>query len=113
MDRIAGTYEINTDGRDIAFGVGVIGKSEKKARLSDARITDKQELEEVVVSVFPCQSSSHAELSASLLSREALYAVRSANQTLDRLRWREGSIPLWGDHLDVCERRSSTAKKLS
>ena len=44
-------YEIDTDGRDIAFGVGVIGKPEQQARLSDTGIPDKEELEEIVVSI--------------------------------------------------------------
>jgi len=45
------TYEVDTDGRDIRLGIGVIGESQKKARLSDTGITDEEELEEVVVSI--------------------------------------------------------------
>jgi hypothetical protein len=44
------TYEVNTDGRDVALGVGVICESEQQTRLSDTGVTDKEELEEVVVS---------------------------------------------------------------
>lgn len=44
------TYEVDTNGRDIRFGVCVIGESQQQARLSNTRVTDKQKLEEVVVS---------------------------------------------------------------
>lgn len=44
------TYEVNADGRDVALGVGVIGESQQQTRLSDTRVTDQEELEEVVVS---------------------------------------------------------------
>jgi hypothetical protein len=45
------THEINTDGRDVALCVCVVGETEQQARLSDTRVSDEQELEEVVVSV--------------------------------------------------------------
>jgi len=45
------TYEIHANSRDVAFCVGVIGKSKEQTRLSDAGISDKEELEEIVVSV--------------------------------------------------------------
>ena len=40
--------EVDTDGRDVRLSVGVIGKAEEKARLADARVTNKQKLEEIV-----------------------------------------------------------------
>lgn len=43
------TYEVNTDGGDVALGVGIVGEPKQQAGLSDARVADKQELEEVVV----------------------------------------------------------------
>jgi len=36
--------EIDTDGRDIGLGVGVIGESEEKTGLSDTRISDQEKL---------------------------------------------------------------------
>lgn len=45
------TYEVNTDSRDVALGVGVVCESEQQTRLSDTRVADQEELEEVVVSV--------------------------------------------------------------
>ena len=44
------TYEVNAYCGDVGLGVGVIGKSKQQARLSDARVSDKEELEEVIVS---------------------------------------------------------------
>lgn len=44
------TYEVNADSGDIAFCVGIVGKSKQQARLSDTGISDKKELEEVIVS---------------------------------------------------------------
>ena len=45
------SHKIHTNGRDIAFGICIVGKSEKQARLSYTGVTDKEELEEVVISV--------------------------------------------------------------
>ena len=45
-----GTYEVNADSGDIAFCVGIVGKSKQQARLSNTGVSDKEELEEVVVS---------------------------------------------------------------
>ena len=47
------THKIDADGRDVALGVCVVGKTEEQARLSDTRVSDEEELEEVVVSVVP------------------------------------------------------------
>ena len=35
-------YEINTNGGNVGFCVGVIGKSEKQTRLSDTGVSDKE-----------------------------------------------------------------------
>lgn len=45
------TYEVNTDGRNVAFRVGVIGETEQQARLSNTGVSDEEELEEVIVSI--------------------------------------------------------------
>ena len=39
------TYEVDADGGDIAFCVGVIGESKQQTRLSDAGISNKEKLE--------------------------------------------------------------------
>jgi hypothetical protein len=44
------TYEVDTDGGDVALGVGVVCEPEKQARLSDTGVADEEELEKVVVS---------------------------------------------------------------
>lgn len=36
--------QTHSDGRDVALGVGVVGKSEQKTRLSDTRVTNQQKL---------------------------------------------------------------------
>jgi hypothetical protein len=46
----AGTYEVDTDGGDVGLCVGVVGEPQEQARLADTRVTDEQQLEEVVVS---------------------------------------------------------------
>jgi hypothetical protein len=46
-----GTHEVNADGRDVAFSVGIVRESKQQARLSNTGVTDEQELEEVVVSI--------------------------------------------------------------
>jgi hypothetical protein len=43
-------HKINADGRNVAFRIGVIGESQEEAGLSDTRVTNKQEFEEIVVS---------------------------------------------------------------
>jgi len=42
-------FEVNTNGGDVALGVGVICESEQQTRLSDTGVTDEEKLEEVVV----------------------------------------------------------------
>jgi hypothetical protein len=44
------THKVDTDGGDVALCVCVVGESKQQARLSDTRVTDEEELEEVVVS---------------------------------------------------------------
>jgi len=46
------TYKVNTDSRDIALSVGIIGETKQQARLSNTGVTDEEELEEVIVSIF-------------------------------------------------------------
>jgi len=41
--------EIDTDGRDVTFCVGIVRKAEEEARLSNARVTNEKEFEKVVV----------------------------------------------------------------
>lgn len=41
-------FEIDTNGRNVAFGVGVISETQQQARFTNARIADKEELEQVV-----------------------------------------------------------------
>ncbi|KAI7506321.1 small GTP-binding protein [Hortaea werneckii] len=43
-------FEVHTNGRNVALGIGVVGEPQQQAGLSDARVTDEEELEEVVVS---------------------------------------------------------------
>lgn len=45
-----GTYKVNTDGGDVRFSVGIIGKSKQQARLAYTGVTDEKQLEEIVVS---------------------------------------------------------------
>lgn len=45
------TYEVNADSRDVAFRVGVVGKTEQEARLSNTGVPDEEKLEEVIVSI--------------------------------------------------------------
>lgn len=42
------TYKIDTDSGDVALSVSVVGKTKKKARLSDTAVADQQKLEEVI-----------------------------------------------------------------
>lgn len=49
---VISTYEIDTDGRNVGFCVGIVGETQQQARLSNTGVTDKEELEEVVVSMI-------------------------------------------------------------
>ena len=44
------THKVNTDGGDVALCVCIVGESKQQAGLSHTRITDEEELEEVIVS---------------------------------------------------------------
>ena len=44
-------YKIDTNGGNVGLGVGIVGKSEEQAGLSNTGISDEEELKEVVVSV--------------------------------------------------------------
>lgn len=44
------TYEVNSDGGDVALRVGIIGKTEEQARLSNTGVSDEEQLEEIIVS---------------------------------------------------------------
>jgi hypothetical protein len=50
------THEVDADGRDVALCVCVVGEPEQQARLSDTRVPDEEELEQVVVSAVPAVS---------------------------------------------------------
>lgn len=41
-------YKINTDGRNVRFGIGIIGEPKKQGRFTDARISDEEKFEEIV-----------------------------------------------------------------
>jgi len=43
-------YEVDTDGGDVRLGVSIVGETQEQTRLSDTRVTDKQQLEQIVVS---------------------------------------------------------------
>lgn len=43
--------EVDTDSRDVALGVGVVGESKEQAGLADTRVTDEEELERMRVSL--------------------------------------------------------------
>lgn len=45
----AADLEVDTDGGDVALGVGVISESQQQTRLAHARIADQKQLEQVVV----------------------------------------------------------------
>ncbi|GAT27661.1 autophagy protein Apg9 [Aspergillus luchuensis] len=42
------TYEVNSDGGDVALRVGIVGKTEEQARLSNTRVSDEEQLEEII-----------------------------------------------------------------
>jgi hypothetical protein len=42
------TYKVNTDRRDVRLRVGIIGKPEQETRFTNTRISDEQELEQVI-----------------------------------------------------------------
>lgn len=42
------TYEVNTDGRNVALGVGVVGETQQQTGFTDTGISDQQQLEQVI-----------------------------------------------------------------
>jgi hypothetical protein len=42
------TYKVHTNRRDVGFGVGIIGKSEQQTRFTNTRISNEEELEQIV-----------------------------------------------------------------
>ena len=46
-----GTYEVDTNRGNVGLRVGIIGKSQQQAGLSDPRVSDKQKLEQIIISV--------------------------------------------------------------
>jgi hypothetical protein len=58
------TYEVNTDCRDVAFGVGIIGKTKQQARLSNTGVTDEEQLEKVIVSISIVRQRRSASLAS-------------------------------------------------
>lgn len=52
------TYKVDTDGRNVGFGVGIVSETQQQARLSYAGVTDEEQLEKVVVSKRPSVFSS-------------------------------------------------------
>jgi len=45
------TYEVDTNGGDVALRVCVVGKTKEQAGLSDTGVADEEELEKVIVSM--------------------------------------------------------------
>lgn len=46
------THEVDTDGGNVRFSVGVIGESKKQAGFTNTGVTDEEEFEKVVVSTL-------------------------------------------------------------
>lgn len=63
------THKVDADGRDVALGVCVVGKTEEQARLSDTRVSDEEKLEEIVVSIVPRSVSGLSVLAGTAASR--------------------------------------------
>lgn len=66
------TYEVNADCRDVAFGVGIIGKTKQQARLSNTGVTDEEQLEKVIVSISMVRQRRSTSL--------GIWVVRRSNQ---------------------------------
>lgn len=50
--RGAKAYKVDADCGNVGLGVGVVGKSQEQAGLSNTGVTDEEELEEVIVSAW-------------------------------------------------------------
>lgn len=59
LDILKETHKINTDCRDVRLRVCVVCKTQKQARLSNPRVSNQQELEQVIaeITVFIFNSS--------------------------------------------------------
>jgi hypothetical protein len=44
------TYEVHADRRDVALRVRIVRKPQEQARLSDAGVSDQEQLEKIIVS---------------------------------------------------------------
>jgi len=44
------TYEVDTNGGNVGFGICIVGEPQEQARLSDTGVTDEEELEKIIVS---------------------------------------------------------------
>jgi len=42
------TYKVYANGRNVRLGVRIVGKSKQQTRLSNTRVTNEQQLEEVI-----------------------------------------------------------------
>lgn len=78
------THEIDTDGRDVGLGVGVIGESQEKTRLSNTGVSDEEELEEIVVSSW-CQIQKLSKTSIST-------AVAKGNRMRNSRGWQGATL---------------------
>ncbi len=55
-------YEVDADGRYVVVSVRVIGEAQEERRLSDARATDEEQLEEVVAMMGSAIDQYYSEL---------------------------------------------------
>lgn len=46
------TYKINTNGRDVGFGVGIVSKPQKKTGFTNTRVSNKKEFKEIIAVDF-------------------------------------------------------------
>mgnify|MGYP006911096281 CR=1 FL=1 len=77
------TYEVDTDGRDVGLGVGVICEAQKQAGLAGTRVADKKELEEVVAVPHKGQTQAHTHhkrTNGRTPSREAALVSQRAHE---------------------------------
>ena len=87
MSTTRDTYEIHTDGGDVALRVCVICEPEQQARLSDTGVSDEEELEKVVVSEMqPSAGLGEVRICASRRNEsqavEERYSVKSVSHML-------------------------------
>jgi hypothetical protein len=83
------THEVDTDGGDVGFSVGVVGKSQKQARLSNTGISDEEELEEIIV-------SGGVESEKGSCNRLSTPKERGSGRGRECRRWR-WKVQLWSD----------------